>query len=165
LVQKRGHQIIFYPKYHCELNWIEMVWGRVKQKVRGACDYTLAGLTKNVPAALAAVNAELRLLRRYARKAARYMSAYREGATGLLADFAVKKYRGHRCLPPSWYMDIKDDFELKTKEEACLEREPPSASQPPPPAEEQPAQTTTPPSSPPRKKYRKLYGGYHNKNT
>src|ERR1700678_4043541 len=31
---KRGFQVIFLPKFHCELNPLEMVWGRSKYHYR-----------------------------------------------------------------------------------------------------------------------------------
>jgi hypothetical protein len=34
LINSRGHLAIFYPKYHCELNFIEMVWGAAKYEYR-----------------------------------------------------------------------------------------------------------------------------------
>ena len=33
-IVSRGHLTIFYPKYHCELNFIEMVWGAAKYEYR-----------------------------------------------------------------------------------------------------------------------------------
>lgn len=35
LVTSRGHICDFYPKYHCELNFIEQYWGAVKFRYRG----------------------------------------------------------------------------------------------------------------------------------
>ena len=32
-----GMNLIFYPKYHCELNFIEMVWGWMKNYHRKTC--------------------------------------------------------------------------------------------------------------------------------
>ena len=51
-IEKRGHICIFYPKYHCELNFIEMYWGAVKKYTRDNCDYTWSGLQKIILKAL-----------------------------------------------------------------------------------------------------------------
>jgi hypothetical protein len=34
LVEQRGHICDFYPKYHCELNFIEQYWGAAKYRYR-----------------------------------------------------------------------------------------------------------------------------------
>lgn len=60
----------------------------------------------------------LEFTRRAARKCDRYMDAYRKGATGRLADFANKKYNGHRCLPESWFDDLKAEYLQKFGEQA-----------------------------------------------
>ena len=36
LIEKRGHLCDFYPKYHCELNFIEQYWGAAKLRFRTA---------------------------------------------------------------------------------------------------------------------------------
>ena len=36
LVESRGHLCNFYPKYHCELNFIEQYWGAAKLRFRMA---------------------------------------------------------------------------------------------------------------------------------
>ena len=45
-VNKLGFQILFYPKFHCELNFIEMVWGWIKSYHRRTCTYKYATLKK-----------------------------------------------------------------------------------------------------------------------
>ena len=39
-IEAKGHKVVFYPKFHCELNYIEMYWGAAKRYVRQHCDYT-----------------------------------------------------------------------------------------------------------------------------
>jgi hypothetical protein len=47
------HQcIIFYPKFHCEQNFIERFWYSTKFYSRENCQYTLEALRQTVPAAL-----------------------------------------------------------------------------------------------------------------
>jgi hypothetical protein len=57
-------------------------------------------------------------IRRVARKCDRYMDAYRKGATGRLADFANNKYSSHRCLPDSWFAELKGEYENQFGEKA-----------------------------------------------
>ena len=42
-----GCFIFWYPKYHCELNYIEMVWGWIKAHHRNNCKYNYPALKMN----------------------------------------------------------------------------------------------------------------------
>ena len=99
LIEGHGHKVIFYPKFHCELNYIEMYWGAAKRYARMNCDYTWKGLQEVVPKALDSVS--LTQIRRYARKSFRYIDAYRKGLSAKQAAYAVKKYKRHREIPQS----------------------------------------------------------------
>lgn len=44
VVEAKGHLVLFYPKFHCELNWIEYFWARVKQYTRSHCGYDIKSL-------------------------------------------------------------------------------------------------------------------------
>jgi hypothetical protein len=97
IIEAAGHMCIFYPKFHCELNFIESFWGDAKRYSRLHCDYTFKSLKEIVPRALESVT--LTKIRRFARRSIRYMSAYEQGLSGKAAVFAVKKYRSHRRVP------------------------------------------------------------------
>ena len=97
VIESRGHKVIFYPKFHCELNFIEMFWGAAKRYARNNCDYSFKALEKIVPEALNSVSLEQ--IRRYARRSWRFMDAYRKGLTGIAALYTVKQYRSHRRIP------------------------------------------------------------------
>lgn len=103
-IEKRGHICIFYPKYHCELNYIEMYWGAAKRYTRENCNYTWSSLQKTVPEALDSIS--LITIRKFARKSWRYMDIYRKGITGKVAEYAVKKYKSHRRVPDTIYNEI-----------------------------------------------------------
>ena len=95
LVAGRGHRCIFIPKYHCELNPIERVWGHAKQYTRSHCDYTFAGLERTIDPALD--NTSVELIRKYYRKVREYAKGYREGfAAGPALEKAMKQYKSHR---------------------------------------------------------------------
>src|SRR3954454_20687973 len=96
-IEKAGHKCIFYPKFHCELNFIERYWGAAKRFTRENCDYSWLGLQRTVPAGLNSVN--IITIRKFARKAWRYMDLYKNGITGKLAEYAAKKYKSFRCIP------------------------------------------------------------------
>ena len=94
----RGHNILFFPKFYCEFNPIERVWGKAKQYTRTHCNNSNTGLRKTTVPALESVN--LDLIRKYFRKARGYIRAYRDGNNaGRQVEDAVKHYKSHRRVP------------------------------------------------------------------
>ena len=97
LMANHGQRCYYIPKFHCELNPIERVWGAAKQYTRRHCDYSFPGLEGTVPIGLASV--ELNTIRKYFRKCREYMQAYRDGKTGGdSVEKAVKQYKSHRRI-------------------------------------------------------------------
>ena len=46
-VESLSHRLLFFPKFHCELNFIEMLWGYVnKAKLRRMCTFRFSDLKK-----------------------------------------------------------------------------------------------------------------------
>ena len=92
---RRGLQCFFIPKFHCELNPIERVWGQSKRYCRAYTNFTIAKLREIIDPALDSVNVEL--IRKYFRKVREYEKAYLEGKkAGKEVEAAVKVYKSHR---------------------------------------------------------------------
>ena len=56
LLESRGHKLIFPPKFHCELNFIEMIWGYIKAILRKDCSFNFNDLVLNLPRHLDSVS-------------------------------------------------------------------------------------------------------------
>lgn len=90
-----GYQVLYFPKFHCELNPIERVWGQSKRYCRAYTNYTLQKLREIVAPGLNSVSVDL--MRKYFRKVREYEMAYGEGKRGgLEVEKAVKLYKSHR---------------------------------------------------------------------
>ena len=63
----KGHLALFLPKFHCELNPIERVWGEAKRYNRKYTNITLQQLRNMLPDALDSVSATT--IRKYVKKA------------------------------------------------------------------------------------------------
>jgi hypothetical protein len=116
-ITKAGHKCLFLPKFHCELNLIEYYWGWVKREFRDRCN----GRFPNSQKLLIEVLDEcpVTVIRQFIRRAFRYASVYQLGATGPLADFAVKKYHSHRTVSQR---ELVEADEEKRKRAEVLQR-------------------------------------------
>ncbi|TDL14382.1 hypothetical protein BD410DRAFT_817185 [Rickenella mellea] len=95
-LERRGHICVFFPKFHCELNAIEMYWGFAKYRYREVSDGRFPTARTLVPQCLDICDTHT--IRRFFRKCWRYMDAYRKGLDARETAFAVKKYKSHRSI-------------------------------------------------------------------
>ena len=93
-ISSRGHECLFLPKYHCELNPIERVWGRAKDHTRKSCKYNNAALRKHIDPALDTVFVDL--IRKFFRKTRELVQAYADVHNCFTVDGAAKVYKSHR---------------------------------------------------------------------
>ncbi|KAJ7231855.1 hypothetical protein B0H12DRAFT_968171, partial [Mycena haematopus] len=104
--EQRGFQILFLPKFHCELNFIVQCWGYAKRLYRLNPESSREdALERNTLEALNVI--PLVSMRRFANRSMRFMDVYRKGLTGSEAAWASRKYPGHRTNPEK----LMDDME------------------------------------------------------
>ncbi|KIJ10549.1 hypothetical protein PAXINDRAFT_164241 [Paxillus involutus ATCC 200175] len=101
----KGFNVMFLPKFHCELNFIEQCWGYAKRVYRCYPPSSKdADLEANMIKALDSV--PLESMRKFATRSRRFMDAYYKGLNGKQAAWAAKKYRGHQVLPATIMKDL-----------------------------------------------------------
>lgn len=102
-LNSQGQFVLFFPKFHCECNWIEQFWGACKRFTREKCTYSITGLRDNIPAAMCQVDDGPSTLR-FFNRSKRIMEAYAKGLTMDTQEFQNRVYRSHRRLEdPSKY--------------------------------------------------------------
>jgi hypothetical protein len=121
IVVGAGHILEYFPKYHCELNPIEMFWGWVKQHVRMNCGYSIQSLRVNVPLALNAC--PIATIRRHVRHCLRFMSGYTQNLEGPLLVYVMKIYTSHRRIPRLVIDEIQAKYEESKGPKAKLTKQ------------------------------------------
>ena len=100
MLEPNGHKVLFLPKFYCELNGIERVWGHAKRYTRAHCNYNFDSLRLAVPTALDSV--PLETIRAYIQRSRNYMFSYLKGTIPCKEmEKEVKKkfgkeYKSHR---------------------------------------------------------------------
>jgi len=94
-----GHDVIFYPAFQCELNFIEYFWGAAKRYTRENCAYDFESLKKLVPEALAGVPKQL--IWKYWVRTQRIIEAYQSGVIYASPEYdhlVSRRYASHRRI-------------------------------------------------------------------
>ncbi|KAJ7495795.1 hypothetical protein B0H11DRAFT_1611405, partial [Mycena galericulata] len=90
-IKEAGDECHFLPEFHPELN---PIWGWCKNYFRERSNGKFEHGKRILQEALGMC--PLISIRRFFRRAHRYLDIYHRGATGAVAEFAAKLYRGHR---------------------------------------------------------------------
>jgi hypothetical protein len=94
LVESKGHLILFYPKFHCELNWIEYYWGAGKRFCRDNCEYSFAALQQTISDAFDSIKPTT--IAAFFARCQRRIDAYRQGFEYGTEEFQT--YTSHRRI-------------------------------------------------------------------
>jgi len=128
LCHSHSIQVLFLPKFHCELNPIEQCWGYAKRKYReyprsskeSDLEWNVISALDSVPlrsiqqcivaihrSLIACVGTYRRFTLRFANRSLRFRDAYFCGLNGKQAAWAMGKYHGH-CMLPSIILEEHD---------------------------------------------------------
>ncbi|RKO93975.1 hypothetical protein BDK51DRAFT_24041, partial [Blyttiomyces helicus] len=109
MVTKSDHKCILLPKFHCELNPIEMYWGAAKRRLRDSTPpVTFAAFQESVSEALASV--PVQHIRKWYRLASRLNDNYRKGQ---VAMFSAEMFKSHRRVPANFYKEVMREWEKR----------------------------------------------------
>lgn len=97
ILNSEGQDVLFLPKFHCELNWIEQFWGACKRYTREHSTGSITGLRENIPAAMDSVHNGVSI-NRFFEKSLRIMTAYHDGLKTDTEEFSTRVYKSHRRL-------------------------------------------------------------------
>ena len=118
VVEGRGHHQLFLPKFHCELNFIEMILGYTKAVLQKKCKYSFEDLKLSLPLELNSIS--VAFVRRASRHCYRFLSGYRRGFHGPILDYIMKKYESHKSIPAMIAnADLVSYMNLKWKIKEC----------------------------------------------
>lgn len=102
VIDERNHLFKLYPKFHCELNFIERYWGLVKVQARKECDYTFKKLQINLPNFLTNACTPATKVRGFHNRCWRYIEAYSNEKNATEAEEIVQQFskaqKSHRKL-------------------------------------------------------------------
>ena len=93
-IVQRGHECLFYPKFHCELNYIEYFQAAVKRYTRENCNYSFSELETTVFKGLESVS--LLTIQRFANRSRRWIDPYINGLTEQQQKFVEIQESAHR---------------------------------------------------------------------
>jgi hypothetical protein len=92
-LEAANQTVMFYPKFHCELNFIERFWCAAKWYTCENCLFSIQGLRETVPAALKSISSAS--INQYYHRSMRILEAYESGETYGTQAFKDRVYKHH----------------------------------------------------------------------
>jgi hypothetical protein len=105
ILEGAGHEVMFLPKFHCELNPIELVWSMIKTQFRkGGGRSSIAGAREALARAMDKPTFEQ--IRACFGHCWKYHDAYEVGIDPTQAANAIRVAKTHTRIPDSWAASI-----------------------------------------------------------